>query len=313
MSAPRGRVLAAFAAIYLVWGSTYLFMRYAVETLPPFWASGVRYFSAGVILWLLALPAIRRATRPVPWRGHAVVGTLLTLGNASVAVAVQRIPSGVASLLVAMTPCWMVLLEWRRHRGQAPARGVIAGLALGIIGMLVLIGPGRIGGEPIDPVGAGVVLAGTIAWSLGSIYSRTLTRHESPLHTSAVQMLAGGAAVTLISLLAGEFGRLDFAAVSTRSWVSMIYLVLVGSVIGYSAYMYLLGVTSAARVSTYAFVNPVVAVMIGFAFANEPLTPRIILAGGVIVAAVALITLYGGERPSAASPVRQPTPVRECP
>lgn len=313
MSATRGRVVAAFAAIYLVWGSTYLFMRFAVETLPPFWASGVRYFSAGVILWLLALPAIRRATRPVPWRGHAIVGTLLTLGNASVAVAVQRIPSGVASLLVAMTPCWMVLLEWRRHRGRAPARGVIAGLALGIAGMLVLIGPGRIGGGPIDPIGAGVVLAGTMAWSVGSIYSRTLMRHESPLHTSAVQMLAGGAAVTLISLLAGEFGRLDWAAVSTRSIVSMVYLVLVGSVIGYSAYMYLLGVTSAARVSTYAFVNPVVAVMIGSVFANEPLTPRIMLAGAIIVAAVALITLYGGERPPASSPVRQPTPVRECP
>lgn len=312
MSAPRGRVLAAFAAIYLIWGSTYLFMRYAVETLPPFWASGVRYFMAGVILWLLALPAIRSATRQVPWRGHAIVGTLLTLGNASVAVAVQRIPSGVASLLVAMTPCWMVLLEWRRHRGQAPARGVIAGLALGIGGMLVLIGPGRIGGGPIDPIGASVVLAGTFAWSLGSIYSRTLARHESPLHTSAIQMLAGGAAVTLISLLAGEFGRLDWAAVSTRSIVSMVYLVLVGSVVGYSAYMWLLGVTSAARVSTYAFVNPVVAVMIGSVFANEPLTPRIIVAGAIIVAAVALITLYGGDRPRT-TPVRQPTPVRECP
>jgi drug/metabolite transporter (DMT)-like permease len=309
MNAPRGRVIAAFAAIYLVWGSTYLFMRFAVETLPPFWASGVRYFTAGVILWLLALPAIRTATRRVPWRGHAIVGTLLTLGNASVAVAVQRIPSGVASLLVAMTPCWMVLLEWWRHRGQAPRRGVVAGLALGIAGMLVLIGPGRIGGEPIDLVGAGVVLAGTVAWSSGSIYSRTLERHDSPLHTSAVQMLCGGASVTLISFLLGEFGRVNVADVSTRSWLSMVYLVLVGSVIGYSAYMYLLGVTSAARVSTYAFVNPVVAVVIGAVFANEPLTPRLMIAGAVIVLAVALITRHGGER----RPAREPTPVRECP
>ena len=117
----------------------------------------------------------------------------------------------------------------------------------------------------------------------------------------------------LISLMAGEFGRLDWAAVSTRSIVSMVYLVLVGSVIGYSAYMWLLGVTSAARVSTYAFVNPVVAVMIGSIFANEPLTPRIIVAGAIIVAAVALITLYGGDRPPTTTPVRQPTPVREYP
>jgi drug/metabolite transporter (DMT)-like permease len=229
-------------------------------------------------------------------------------------VAVQRIPSGVASLLVAMTPCWMVLLEWRRHRGPPPGRGVTAGLVLGIAGMLVLIGPGRLGGQRIDLVGAGVVLAGTLAWSTGSIYSRTLERHESPLHTSAVQMLWGGAAVTFISLVLGEFGQLDWAAVSTRSLLSMVYLVLVGSVIGYSAYMYLLGVTTAARVSTYAFVNPVVAVLIGALFASEPLTPRVILAGTIIVAAVALITLYGGERrPASPTSVRQPTAVRECP
>jgi drug/metabolite transporter (DMT)-like permease len=314
MTAPRGRVIAAFAAIYLVWGSTYLFMRFGVETIPPFWLSGVRYFTAGVLLWLLALPSIRTASRRVAWRGHAIVGTLLTLGNASVAVAVQRIPSGVASLLVAMTPCWMVLLEWRRHRGHPPGRGVVAGLVLGIAGMLVLIGPGRLGGQRIDLVGAGVVLAGTLAWSTGSIYSRTLERHESPLHTSAVQMLWGGAAVTLISFVLGEFGRVNLADVSTRSWLSMVYLVLVGSVIGYSAYMYLLGVTSAARVSTYAFVNPVVAVAIGAAFANEPLTPRVMLAGAVIVVAVALITRHGGERrPASTTPVRQATPVRECP
>ncbi|HEX7121101.1 MAG TPA: EamA family transporter [Gemmatimonadaceae bacterium] len=303
MSAPRGAVLAAFAAVYVIWGSTYLGMRFAVETLPPFAVSGVRYFCAGVLLWIVARMVGKRDEAPVPWRGHAVVGTLLTLGNASVAVAVRTIPSGVASLLVAMTPCFMVLLEWWRRPAHPPRGGVVAGLVLGLAGIAVLVGPGWLGAGRIDPVGAGVVLAGSVAWSTGSIYSRTLPRHASPWRTSAIQMLCGGAAVTVIAALLGEFADFDPGAASLRSVLALVYLVLVGSVIGYSAYMYLLGVTSAARASTYAFVNPVVAVLLGALFAGEALTSRIVLAGGIIVAAVALITLHGGDRRAAVARV----------
>jgi drug/metabolite transporter (DMT)-like permease len=296
MSAPRGRVLLALASTWLVWGSTYLFMRFAVETLPPVALAGVRYFSAGVILWGLARWRAVPEPREVPWMGHAVVGTLLTAGNASVALAVQWIPSGAAALLVCMTPCYMVLLEWLWRRGARPGVGVVAGLALGLAGTALLVGPRAFAGEPLDPVGAGTVLAGSACWAIGSIYSRTLPRHVSALRTSGVQMVSGGAVVLLVGILAGDLAGFDPSSVSFRSAASFAYLILVGSVLGYSSYMYLLGVTSAALASTYAFVNPVVAVILGALFASESLTPRMAAAGALIVLAVAMITLFGREQ-----------------
>ena len=293
---PRGKILLAFASIYFIWGSTYLFMRFAVETLPPVAVAGVRYFLAGLILFGIA--SFGRSVEPVkvPWRGHAIVGTLLTAGNGSVALAVQRIPSGVAALLVALTPCLMVLLEWWWRGGSRPTIGVVAGLILGIAGMAVLVGPSALGGERIDLIGAVTVLFGSSAWAVGSVYSRTLPRFQSAVRTSAIQMLAGGVVVSLIALVVGDFGRVDLDAASFKSLFSFAYLILIGSLLGYSSYMYLLGVTSAARASTYAFVNPVVAVLLGAAFASEPLTPRVLAAGAIIVVAVALITLFGGEQ-----------------
>jgi drug/metabolite transporter (DMT)-like permease len=298
MNQSRTRVLLAFASIYFIWGSTYLFMRFAVETMPPVAVAGVRYLMAGAILYLIATWKGSPESRKVPWGGHAIVGTLLTAGNGSVALAVQRIPSGVAALLVAFTPCMMVMLEWLWRRGARPAIGVVAGLLLGLIGMIVLVGPSALGGEPIDPLGAGTVLFGSAAWAVGSVYSRTLPRYESAVRTSAVQMLAGGIVVTAIALVVGDFGRFDTSMVSFKSVFSFAYLILIGSLLGYSSYMYLLGVTSAARASTYAFVNPVVAVILGAVFAAEPVSPRVLAAGAIIVAAVALITLFGGDSKS---------------
>ena len=293
---PRAKIVLAFASVYLIWGSTYLFMRFAVETLPAVAVAGVRYFIAGLILYMIA--SWRRTPEPtdVPWQGHAIVGTLLTAGNGSVALAVQRIPSGVAALLVALTPCMMVLLEWWWRGGSRPTIGVVAGLILGVAGMAVLVGPTALGGEPIDPIGAGIVLLGSTAWATGSVYSRTLPRFQSAVRTSAIQMLAGGLVVSLIALVIGDFGRIDPGAATFKSVLSFAYLILIGSLLGYSSYMYLLGVTSAARASTYAFVNPVVAVLLGAAFASEPVTPRVLAAGAIIVVAVALITLFGGEQ-----------------
>ena len=292
---PRGRIVLAFASIYLIWGSTYLFMRFAVETLPPVAVAGVRYLTAGAILFAIA--AWRSSPEPVkvPWIGHAIVGTLLTAGNGSVALAVQRIPSGVAALLVAFTPCMMVLLEWWWQRGSRPSVGVVFGLIFGVTGMVVLVGPRAFGGEPIDTLGAGIVLFGSAAWAVGSVYARSLPRYTSAVRTSAIQMLAGGVVVTLIAIVVGDFGRFDPSTVSFKSVFSFAYLILIGSLVGYSSYMYLLGVTTAARASTYAFVNPVVAVILGAVFAAEPVSPRVLAAGAIIVVAVALITLFGGE------------------
>ena len=291
----RTKILLAFASVYFIWGSTYLFMRFAVETMPPVAVAGVRYLAAGAILYAIATWKGVPESRKVPWGGHAIVGTLLTAGNGSVALAVQRIPSGVAALLVAFTPCMMVMLEWLWRRGARPAIGVVGGLLLGLIGMIVLVGPSALGGEPIDPLGAGIVMSGSAAWAVGSVYARTLPRYESAVRTSAVQMLAGGLVVSAIALIIGDFGRFDAAAVSFKSVFSFAYLILIGSLVGYSSYMYLLGVTSAARASTYAFVNPVVAVILGALFAAEAVSPRVLAAGAIIVAAVALITLFGGD------------------
>ncbi len=310
--APRGRVISAFATLYVVWGSTYIFMRFAGETIPPVGVSGFRFFMAGAVL--LALAAWRSGIVGVSaaWRPHVVVGILLTLGNVSITWSVQRIPSGVASLLVAMTPCWMVLLEWWRPGGQRPAWGVIAGLALGVLGTVVLVGPHSMGGAPIDPLGAGVVLAGTVLWAGGSIYARGVPRLGSGLQTSAVQLMTGGATVLVLGAIAGEYHGFHWSAVTRRSGFSLVYLILVGSVVGYSTYMYLLGVTSAALAATYAFVNPVVAVLLGALLAGETVSLRIFVAGAVIVGAVALITLYGRDRDGARRPLA-PAPVREAP
>jgi drug/metabolite transporter (DMT)-like permease len=270
-------------------------MRFAVETLPPITVAGVRYFLAGVILMAIARLRHGPPARHVPSRGHAVVGMLLTAGNGSVALAVQRIPSGVAALLVAMTPCFMVLLEWWWRGSARPTPGVVIGLTLGIAGTLVLVGPQSFGGSRIDPLGAAIVLGGSLAWSVGSIYSRTLPRHDVAIRTSAVQMLWGGLVVTAIAVLSGDVARFSLASASAKSILALVYLILIGSLIGYSAYTYLLGATTAARASTYAFVNPVVAMVLGTLFAGEPLNARVLVAGAIIVFAVALITVYGSE------------------
>jgi drug/metabolite transporter (DMT)-like permease len=306
MSAPRGRVAAAFAAIYLIWGSTYLFMRFAGETIPPLGVAGLRFFAAGSVFWLLSLRTPVPRIAGFPWRGHALVGILLATGNAAITWSVQRIPSGVASLLVGLTPCWMVLLEWRRHPAHRPGAGVIAGLALGVAGTLVLVGPHSLGGAPIEPIGTLVVIGGTVAWATGSIYVRTLPRFPSATRTNAVQMVSGGAVVLLAAAATGQFAGFSVAAASPRSLAALVYLILFGSLLGFSAYMYLLGVTSAARVSTYAFVNPAVAVVLGALFAGEALSPRVLLAAVLIVGAVAMITFFGAEEEERAPPLAVP-------
>lgn len=295
----RWRLIVAFAVVYVVWGSTYLFMRFAVESIPPLLLSGIRFLTAGTLLFAVAHVFGGREPRPVPWKGHAVAGILLTAGNACVAVAVGLMPSGVASLLVALTPCLMVLFEWYRTRRRAPTLALVLGLVLGIAGTAVLVGPRSIGGTPINPMGVLVVFLGALAWSSGSIYSRSLPHHNTTLRTSAIQMLAGGSVVTLVALAFGDGLAVFRHGASTGALLSLGYLVLMGSVLGYSAYTYLLRHTTAARVSTYAFVNPVVAVLLGATFGGEAISSRVALAGLLIISAVVLVT-FGEAREVAA-------------
>ena len=286
---PLAGLLAAFAALYVIWGSTYLAIRFAVETMPPFTMAGVRFLVAGTLLfgWSRARGAAP-LTRP-QWKTAAIAGTLLLLGgNGLVSWAELRVPSGVAALLVASTPMWMALLDWARPGGVRPRPAVWAGLALGLAGIGVLVGPARLGGTPVDGLGALAVGTAAFSWALGSVYQRGAQKSDSTLLNVGGQMLVGGAVLVAVGLALGE--RLDVAAVSARSAWALAYLIVAGAIVGYSAYVWLLKVTTPAKASTYAYVNPLVAVVLGWALADEALSPRVLGAAGLVVAAVVLIT-----------------------
>ena len=302
--AHRGRVIAAFIAIYLIWGSTYLGIRFAIETIPPFILSASRFSLAGLIMLIAA--RVRRApgvTLP-QFRTAAIVGSLLMLGNSLVGVAEQRIPSGIAALLVAMTPLFMVLLEWARPAGRRPSILVGVGLLIGLTGVATLVGPASFGGGArVDRIGAVIVILGALAWSVGSIYSRHAPRPKSALTMTAIQMLVGGAFVGVVGIMRGELATFHIAAVSARSLAAWIYLLIFGSLIGFTAFVFLLRVSTAARVATYAYVNPIVAVILGWLLAGEVINARMGVAAAIIVSGVALITAAEGR--SSAKAVRR--------
>ena len=293
--APAGRVLLAFAAIYTLWGSTYLAIRFAVESLPPFLMAGTRHLSAGPILYLWN--RMRGEPRPKlrDWRVAAVIGALLLLGgNGLVSWAEQRVPSGLAALIVASVPLWMTVLE-AAHKRQAPRGAVVAGIVLGLGSLGLLIAPGRFGGNGhVDALGAGVLLLAALSWAIGSLYSRVAKLPVSTFLGVAMEMIAGGAILWGAGLLLGEGARLHLSAITARSALALVYLIVFGSLAGFSAYMWLLRVSTPARVSTYAYVNPIVAVFLGWLLAGEAVTLRVGLAAIGIVAAVAVIIRYGG-------------------
>lgn len=288
----RGKVGLAFAALYIVWGSTYLGIRYAIETLPPLLMAGVRFMAAGAVLY--AVLKARGAQRPTgqQWKTAFIVGILLLLGgNGGVVWAEQVVPSGIAALLVASLPLWMVTLDAVRPRGKRPTVGVLIGLVLGILGIVILIGPGELAGSGrVNPIGAAVLLVASFSWALGSIYSRSAPAPKDPFLASAMQMLGGGLALGIAGAIRGELAMLGNFDPSAKSILAFLYLILFGSLLGFTAYIWLLRVSTPAKVATYAYVNPVVAVLLGWALADEPLTSRTLLAAAVIVGAVALIT-----------------------
>ena len=307
----RANVIAAFAAVYVIWGSTYLAIRYAVETIPPFLMGGARFLISGILLY--AFTRLRGSAAPTraQWRSAFITGVLLLVGgNGAVIWAEQHVPSGLVALIVAIVPLWMVVFEWARPGGKRPAPAVFVGLALGLAGLALLIGPdafARSGASRLDVGAALVPVVGAMLWALGSIYSRYAPRAASAQLATGMQMLMGGAAFLVVSVLAGEPGHFNLSAVTGPSMVGFLYLVTFGSLIGFTAYIYLLGATTPAKASTYAYVNPVVAVVLGWAVAGEPLTPRMLLAAAVILGAVALITMANTRspaRPAAATPAR---------
>ncbi|HEU4631271.1 MAG TPA: EamA family transporter [Gemmatimonadaceae bacterium] len=287
----RARILAAYATVYVVWGSTYLAIRYAIQTLPPFLMAAVRFLIAGLLL--LGWARLRGAPWPArgQWRNVALVGAFLLFGgNGAVVWAEQRVPSGVTALLVATLPLWMVVLEWLGPERRRPSGRGLLGVLLGIVGIIVLVGPGAlVGSGNVDLVGAGVLVLGSLLWGIGSLVSKHADMPGSPQISSALQMLAGGALLLALGLAAGEAGQVALGAVSGASLAGLLYLIVFGSLLGFTAFAWLLRVEPPSRVATYAYVNPVVAVLLGWAIAGEPVTASTLVAAAVIVGAVALI------------------------
>lgn len=297
-TASRAQILTAFAAIYTVWGSTYLAIRYAIETIPPFLMSGVRFLVSGAMLYAWArYRGARRPTR-IHWRNTAIVGAFLLLGgNGAVVWAEQFVPSGLTALLVSILPFWLVIIEWVRPPRRRPNAAVIAGLLLGFVGIIVLIGPGNIGGKGDIPIlGAVVLIFGSLAWAVGSFFARDASLPDSGILTTGMEMLTGALLLTLVGIAFGELRGFDIGAVTKASAIGFGYLVLFGSLIGFTSYIWLLDKVSPAMLGTYAYVNPVVAVLLGWAIAGEKLSARTWIAAAVVIAAVALITTARSSR-----------------
>ena len=302
-------VLMGFAAVYIVWGSTYLAIRIGIESFPPLILAGLRHIFVGLFLY----PVLRVKTGIRPsganWRAAFVTGALLLfVGNGGVSWAEQTVPSGITALLVATVSLWLVIVDWLRPGGVRPVPRVVMGLLMGFAGLALLIGPAHLGGsERVDPRGAAVLVVASLAWACGSLYSKHGGMPSSPMLAVAMQSLTGGVMLLIAGLLAGEFRGLHLGAISMRSWLALGYLIVFGSGIGFSAYTYILHKSTAARVATYAFVNPVVALFLGWLIVGETITLRTVFAAAVILTAVILVITAPHRAPApATSPVPAP-------
>lgn len=288
----RTKTVLAFGVIYLVWGSTYLAIRFALESLPPVFTAGMRYFIGGSLLtaWMYAREA--RRPRLSSWLPTAAVGIpLVAVTYGFLLTAQQTVPSGLAALLFAMTPVWIVLLDWARPNGVRPRWPVMVGIGLGIVGVGLLVNPGGLpGGGGVSIRGAAMLMVSTISWSLGSILSRHIPQPASKALSTGIMMISGGTVLLLVSSLKGEIAAIAPASISLKSGLALAYLIATG-IMGLSAYIWLLSVTSPARVATYAFVNPVIAILLGVMLAGEMLSLRTVLCSIMIVAAVMTIVL----------------------
>jgi drug/metabolite transporter (DMT)-like permease len=297
LAAPTTQVWAALAAIYVIWGATYLGMEIAMESIPPFLMASLRFLLAGAILFAIFRP--REKPTAMQWLATTIVGAFLLVGgNAMVAVAQQRIDTGVAALIVATFPLWIATFDFAAN-GRRLRPLSVAGLVVGFAGIAVLIRPGG----DIDLAGALICLLAPISWTIGSLYARGARLPKNLMLGSGMEMLTAGVLLGVIGLTSGE--RFDVGAVSARSWIAVVALALFGSIVAYSAYVWLLTVAPTDLVSTYAYVNPVIAVLLGSLFLDEAITPWVLLAGASIVVSVALIVR------SQRAPLEEPARLRE--
>ena len=288
----KSKIWIALIALYIVWGSTYLGIRIAIETIPPFFHAGVRFLISGLILVVWQRSAGHALPTRKQWISTAIIGSLLLLGgNGLVAWAEQFIPSGIAALIISSSPMFLVIGEAIRPNGVKPNWQGIVGILIGFAGIFILIGPSEISGSAtkLNPLGIAALLAAELFWSTGSIYSKSVDLPKSSLMNTGAQMLIGSISLFIVSLVSGELHGWDITAVSARSLYGLSYLILVGSLVGFVSYGWLLQNAPISLVSTYAYVNPIVAVFLGTWLASEPLEPRIWLAAGIIVGSVIFI------------------------
>jgi drug/metabolite transporter (DMT)-like permease len=292
----------ALIAVYIVWGSTYLAIRFVVESIPPFFSAAARFLVSGAILYVW----MRLAGSPAPtrrqWTSAAVVGLFLLMGgNGSVVWAEQRIPSGVASLFIGATPLWMVLIDALRPGGRNPGWLIWTGVLVGFGGVALLAAPWESGSAgSLEPLGSAALLFAALSWSIGSLYSRSAPLPEAPLMATGAEMLMGSLGLFVASGLTGEWGQLNLAAVTPRAWWGLAYLISFGSLVGFVAYTWLLRNAPTPIVATYAYVNPVVAILMGSLLGQETITPRMLVSAVIIIGAVVLINLakvFSGRAP----------------
>jgi drug/metabolite transporter (DMT)-like permease len=292
----KTKIWVALLAIYILWGSTYLAIRLAVETIPPFLMAGTRFLVSGTILFVWR----RLAGEPLPtarqWRSAAIVGLLLLLGgNGLVSWAEQHVASGIAALIIGAVPLFMVIIEALRHQGTKPGWQSILGLVIGFGGIALLVGPSEFGGNGMQfsLLAIGALLLAALLWSIGSVYSRTADLPASSLMGTGMEMLCGGIGLYLTGTLVGEWKVFHISAITHQSWLALVYLVVFGSMMGFVAYTWLLHHAPVSLVATYAYVNPVVAIFLGTWIGHEVLNARTIIAALVIISSVVLINTSG--------------------
>src|SRR5215211_2028272 len=288
----KTKLWLALLALYIVWGSTYLAIRFAVETIPPFMHAALRFLLSGAILYIWRRMAGDEVPTLSNWKATAIVGAALLLGgNGLVAWAEQTVPSGIAALMISTSPFWLVLFESMRAGGTKPTWQAILGLIVGFAGVFILIGPAEITGAKggFDTFGVILLLLAPLFWSMGSIFAKGADMPKSTLLSTGMQMLMGAVALFVVSLVKGELSGFSIGLVSTRSWLGLMYLITFGSLVGFVSYGWLLHNAPVSLMSTYAYVNPVVAVFFGNLLADEPLNARILIASAIIIGSVVLI------------------------
>jgi len=294
MAVPRKiQIVSAFAALYLIWGSTYLGILFAIQSIPPFLMAGARFLLAGLVMFAIARTQGPLRSTWAEWRTALIVGACLLLGgNGGVTLSEKFIESGLASLIVATVPIYITLLGWLFGMTPRPAPIVWVGLAGGFLGVAILLGPAlrfssEGGTHPV--IGMSILLIGSFLWSAGSLYSRGAKHAASPFLGAAQQMFCGGLLLLLVGLFVGERKNFHPGNIAALSLGAFVYLVLIGAIVGYTAYFWLLRHCDPAKVATYAYVNPIVAVLLGALFAHEAVNLRTLLAAALIIGSVALI------------------------